>query len=120
MKIDKNTLFMRYPSTWWHDLWREGLVCGNGLIGANVYGGVKEETTMLTHHDLWHNGCEDQLPDVSDSFYRLRQKMDQGDFQEASWEIVNSLNSKHYKTTLESPLPLADFKMYWQPQARGT
>ena len=115
MKINKNTLFMRYPSTWWHDLWREGLVCGNGLIGANVYGGVKEETTMLTHHDLWHNGCEDQLPDVSDSFYRLSQKMDQGDFQEASWEIVNSLNSKHYKTTLESPLPLADFKMSIEP-----
>ena len=54
MRIDKNTIFMTYPSTWWHDLWREGLVAGNGCIGANVYGGVKEETTMIAHGDLWH------------------------------------------------------------------
>ena len=46
MRIDKNTIFMTYPSTWWHDLWREGLVAGNGCIGANVYGGVKEEIIL--------------------------------------------------------------------------
>ena len=91
MRIDKNTIFMTYPSTWWHDLWREGLVAGNGCIGANVYGGVKEETTMITHGDLWHNGHQDNLPDVSDSFQKQRAMMDAEQFKEASWEVVNAL-----------------------------
>ena len=106
---------MRYPSTWWHDLWREGLVSGNGIIGTNVYGGVKEETTMLTHHDLWHNGCEDELPDVSDAFVRLRKKMDEENFREASWEVVNALREKNYQSRLESQLPVADLKLEIAP-----
>lgn len=115
MRIDKDTLLMKYPSTWWHDLWREGLVTGNGSIGANVYGGVKEETTMLTHHDLWHNGKEDELPDVSEAFKRQRQMMDDEQFREASWEVVNALREKGYKTKLQSQLPVADFKIKIQP-----
>lgn len=115
MKINKDTLFMTYPSTWWHDLWREGLVTGNGIVGANVYGGVKEETVMLTHAELWHNGKNDELPDVSDAFKRLRKMMDEERFKEASWEVVNELNKKGYGSLLESPFALADLKMQIQP-----
>ena len=115
MRIDKNTIFMTYPSTWWHDLWREGLVAGNGCIGANVYGGVKEETTMIAHGDLWHNGHQDNLPDVSDSFQKQRAMMDAEQFKEASWEVVNALKEKGYGSVLESQLPVADFKVIIQP-----
>lgn len=117
MKIDKNTLFMTYPSVWWHDLWREGLAAGNGRIGANVYGGVKEETTMITHGDLWHNGFQDDLPDVSESFRKLRNIMDAGRFKEAGWTVVNALKEKGYGSVLESQLPLADFKVTLQPNS---
>ena len=58
MQFNRDTLYMRTPASWWHDLWRDGLVSGNGFIGADVYGGVKDETVMLTHHKLWHNGKE--------------------------------------------------------------
>ncbi|MBO5279432.1 MAG: glycoside hydrolase N-terminal domain-containing protein [Lachnospiraceae bacterium] len=115
MRIDKDTLFMRYPSAWWHDLWREGLPSGNGTIGACVYGGVKEETTMILHHDLWHGGREDELPDVSDVFRRQREMMDREEFPTASWEVVNELKRKNYNTRLESPLPAADLLMQIQP-----
>ncbi len=115
MKITKDTLFMTYPSTWWHDLWREGLVTGNGMVGANVYGGVKEETVMLTHAELWHNGKNDVLPDVSDAFKRLRKMMDEERFKEASWEVVNELNKKGYGSLLESPFALADLNIQIQP-----
>ncbi|MBQ9765548.1 MAG: glycoside hydrolase N-terminal domain-containing protein [Lachnospiraceae bacterium] len=115
MKMNKDTLFMTYPSTWWHDLWREGLVTGNGIVGANVYGGVKEETVMITHSSLWHNGVNDKLPDVSDAFRRQRKMMDEENFKEASWEVVNELNKKGYKSTLESPFALADLSIKLQP-----
>ena len=40
--INKNihTVTMKYPASWHGTLEREGLVSGNGHIGANVYGGV--------------------------------------------------------------------------------
>ncbi len=115
MDFTKNTLFMRYPSTWWHDLWREGLVSGNGRIGANVYGGVKDETVMLTHHRLWHNGQAEELPDVSEAFKSQRRLMDQERFQEASWEVVNALKDKNYQARLQSPFPAADLKIRIKP-----
>lgn len=115
MRINGDTLFMRYPSSWWHDLWREGLAAGNGEIGVNVYGGVKEETTMLTHHDLWHNGFEDELPDVSDAFARQRRLMQEERFQEASWEVVNELKRHNFHTKLQSQLPVMDLQLQIKP-----
>ncbi len=108
MEITRDTLFMRTPASWWHDLWRDGLVSGNGFTGADVYGGVKDETVMLTHHKLWHNGKEAELPDVSDAFHRLRELMDAERFQEACWTVVNALKEKNYQTQLQSPFPAAD------------
>ena len=115
MNFTKNTLYMRYPSTWWHDLWREGLVSGNGRIGANVYGGVKDETVMLTHHRLWHNGQAEELPDVSEAFRSQRRLMDQEHFKEASGEVVNALKDKNYQARLQSPFPAADLKIRIKP-----
>lgn len=116
IKQKKNTLLFDYPAAWWHDMWREGLVSGNGIIGANVYGGTKVETVMLSHTGLWHGGFEDKLPNVSKAFYEMRKKMDEGNYKEASWEIVNELKKTGYKTQLESPFPLADFQIHVQPQ----
>ena len=117
MEITRDTLFMRTPASWWHDLWRDGLVSGNGFTGADVYGGVKDETVMLTHHKLWHNGKETELPDVSDAFHRLRELMDAERFQEASWTVVNALKEKNYQTQLQSPFPVADLHMQIKPVA---
>ena len=112
-----DTIFMRYPSTWWRDLWREGLVSGNGLVGANVYGGVKDETVMLTHHCLWHHGSAKPLPDVSEAFRRQREMMDREAFREASWEVVNALREAGYEAQLESPFPAADLNVQLSPVA---
>lgn len=103
----KHTLEMKYPSSWWHDLWREGLATGNGLTGANLYGGAKKEILQLVHHDLWYDGLEKEVPDVHEAFLRQRHKMDEGNFQEASWEIVNALLEKGYASRLESQFPAA-------------
>lgn len=108
MKITRDTLYMKYPSAWWHDLWREGIVGGNGIIGTNVYGGVKKETLMLTHHDLWHAKQTAKVPDVSGAFIELRKKMDAGCFKEAGKTITEALERSGYHSELESPLPLSD------------
>lgn len=103
----KHILKMQYPSSWWHDLWREGLVTGNGFTGANLYGGAKREILQLGRHDFWYNGLEGELPDVHEALARQRKKMDEGNFREASWEIVNELKGKGYDSRLESHVPVA-------------
>ena len=105
--MSRNRLEMIYPSTWWHDLWREGLVTGNGYTGANLYGGAKKEILQLGRHDFWYDGSEETLPDVKEAFVRLREKMDRKEYREASWEVVNALNEKNYGSRLESHMPAA-------------
>lgn len=105
----KHILEMKYPSSWWHDLWREGLPIGNGFTGGNLYGGAKKETLQLNRHDFWYRGTEQNVPEVKDALDVMRQKMDAGNFEEASWEIVNALKEKGYQSALESHVPLANF-----------
>lgn len=107
-KINRDTIYMKYPSSWWHDLWREGLASGNGFLGANVYGGTKKEVVLLKSHDLWHGGWAEALPDVSGAFARQREKMDAGAFAEANGILADALRDKDYHAKLESMLPLAD------------
>ena len=45
----RSTITMRYPTAWHGDMWREGAPCGNGVVGALVYGGTGEERILLNH-----------------------------------------------------------------------
>lgn len=103
----EHVLEMQYPSSWWHDLWREGLATGNGRTGANLYGGAKREILQLVRHDLWYNGLAGEVPDVQEAFHSQRRKMNAGNFREASWEIVNAMREKGYTARLESHIPAA-------------
>ena len=40
LKKSKSTLVSYTPAGWWAETWREGLFCGNGKIGANIFGGA--------------------------------------------------------------------------------
>lgn len=96
-------------------MWREGLVTGNGFTGANLYGGAKKEILQLGRHDFWYNGLEGELSNVHEALERLRKKMDEGDFREASWEIVNELKERGYDSRLESHVPVANLTVEQSP-----
>ncbi|MBQ3461653.1 MAG: glycoside hydrolase N-terminal domain-containing protein, partial [Clostridia bacterium] len=111
--IDKNinTLTMKYPASWHGSLCREGLLSGNGKIGANIYGGVKNETVIINHAELWSGKPVQPLPDVSGSLAKTRQAMDAERFDEAHWILANSLKEKGYNNERGYPLPLAALNM---------
>ena len=111
--IDKNinTLTMKYPASWHDSLCREGLLSGNGKIGANIYGGVKNETVIINHAGLWSGKPVQLLPDVSGSLAKTRQAMDAERFDEAHWILANSLKEKGYNNERGYPLPLAALNM---------
>ncbi|WP_246188186.1 glycosyl hydrolase family 95 catalytic domain-containing protein [Paenibacillus tengchongensis] len=107
----RNKLTLKYPASWWKNQWREGLPAGNGRIGASVFGGVKDETVLLTHEDLWHWGRKDPLPDVSHTLPETRRLMDEEKYLEASWHLTNALKEKGYESRLAARFPLAALKL---------
>lgn len=108
----ENLLTMRYPASWWRNMWREGLPSGNGIVGASVFGGVQEETVLLNHEGLWHWGRKDPLPDVSMTLAETRRLMDEGHYAEGSWNLANALRERGYGTRLASRFPLAAIKLF--------
>ncbi|MFD1953051.1 glycoside hydrolase N-terminal domain-containing protein [Paenibacillus thailandensis] len=107
----RNKLVLKYPASWWKNMWREGLPSGNGTIGASVYGAVQEETVLITHEDLWHWGHKDVLPDVSHTLPETRKMMDEEKYVEASWHLTNALKEKGYNTRLAARFPVAELKL---------
>lgn len=106
-----NVITMKYPSSWHKSLWREGIVSGNGKIGANVYGGTKRESVLINHGALWTSTECNPLPDVSGSLTETRQAMDNGDFNTANWILTNALTANGYNNERGYPLPLAELNM---------
>ncbi|MFE5324422.1 glycoside hydrolase N-terminal domain-containing protein [Paenibacillus sp. NPDC056579] len=106
-----NKLILKYPASWWKNMWREGLPSGNGEIGASVYGAVKEETVMITNEDLWHWGHKDTVPDVRHTLAETRKLMTEEKYLEASWNLTNSLKENGYNTRLAARFPVADLKL---------
>ena len=106
-----NVITMKYPSSWHKVLWREGLVSGNGKIGANVYGGTKRESVLINHSALWTGTECNPLPDISGSLTKTRQAMDNRDFNTANWILTNALTESGYNNERGYPLPLAELNM---------
>lgn len=107
----KNTMRFSQPSGWWGSQWREGLPLGNGVIGASVYGGAADDVIMLTHGDLWWQGKDSVIQDVSEKVKDVRKKIDDGDFLGAEKILSTELIRKGFRPQLSYPLPLCDFKV---------
>lgn len=114
----KNKLLMKYPSSWWGAKWREALPSGNGPIGAAVYGGVHEETVMLTHEDLWHMVVTQELPDVCGMLPEVRRLLSDRMVHAADHMLADELTRRGYDPDIGYPLPLADLKIK-MPVSRG-
>lgn len=106
-----NVLTMKYPASWHGALCREGLVSGNGKIGANIYGGSKKETVIINHAELWSGKAIKPLPDVSRCLAKTRQAMDEERFHEAGWILADTLKENGYDNERGYPLPLAGLNM---------
>lgn len=109
--MNRDTIFCTYPASILHELWKEALVSGNGQLGASVYGGNQEETTMITRSDLWFGGMKSDLPEVSSKVSLMRQLMKEEKFTEANCLLTDALKEEGYSGKLDSFLPLGDLKV---------
>ncbi len=105
---------MKYPASWWRNMWREALPSGNGKIGAAVSGGVGLERIIINHEGLWHMGKKDTLPDLGSTLNETRELMKQERYKEASWHLTNRVKESGYQTRLASVLPLVELTVRMQ------
>jgi len=107
----KKVLTMKYPSSWHGEMWREGAPCGNGIVGALVYGGADREYILLNHTRLWTGGKVEELPDVSASLAEVRRLLDEERPDLADSVLRNALLERNCTEGIATPFPLCDIRI---------
>ena len=65
--------------------WEEGLISGNGTIGANVFGRPVNETIIFTHERLFlPQGPPHEPPDKGHRLFEIRRLIDRGLYRQAT------------------------------------
>lgn len=106
----KNSDILKFitPASWWGEKWRDGLLSGNGNIGANVYGGAVDGRVVINDSSLRWQGRVHIVPDVALKLKELRKKQDQSDFVGAQKMLPMALSSKRFSPSSDFPLPVGE------------
>ena len=89
----QNGMIMRQPATRWQD----ALPCGNGEIGALVYGNIADELVLLNHEDLWMRTAKPEIPDVSRYLPQCRSLLAAGHYKQAEEFLSDKLLEAGYQ-----------------------
>ncbi len=67
------------------ETWEEGLISGNGTIGANVFSQPLDETIVFTHERMFlPNGDPHMPPDQAVRLFEIRDLIDKGLYRQAA------------------------------------
>ncbi len=65
--------------------WEQGLICGNGTIGANALSRPRDETIIFTHERLFlPTGAPLMPPDTAARLFEIRRLIDRGLYRQAT------------------------------------
>ena len=91
--VQAENLELRYDSP--ARFFEEGLVIGNGKIGATIYGGIECDSLSLNDICLWTGGPDTiVMPDGRADLARVRKLLDEGKYKEA--ETANKKLQGHF------------------------
>ncbi|MBO4326693.1 MAG: glycoside hydrolase N-terminal domain-containing protein [Clostridia bacterium] len=104
------------PASCYGQVWREALPLGNGFTGVLIYGAIAEETVHFNRYDLWENGVDGAVPDMTDTFRKMREDIIHGDYAAANRDnIMYALLGKGYASCTETPFPLGALRLSFSP-----
>ena len=106
-------LYMRKPSSWPGELWREALPLGNGLTGVLLSCGVGIDHIWMNRFDRWEDDMEN-LPDVSDAFKRQRELVLNGNYRDARNVLSDALRDRGYRGKTGTPLKPVMFRIVYE------
>lgn len=107
---------MRQPAGRWQD----ALPCGNGTLGAMVYGHVHHERILINHEALWFRTPKPELPDVSAHVPALRALLDAGHYRAARtllWDRLKAANPALATPWVDPYHPAFDLELIHAPHA---
>lgn len=73
-------MIMRYPATRWQD----ALPTGSGIVGALLYGNIREDIVSLNHDGLFYPRKKPEVVDVSEKLPQIRKMIKEGDSRDAA------------------------------------
>lgn len=117
--MNRHIYTLKKPASCYKELWREALPLGNGLTGVLIPGAIAEEHIQFNRHDLWRGaGNGGEIPDVSDTFRKMREDIDAGDYLAANRDcIMHALREKGYGAAPETPYPHGWLDITWTPES---
>ena len=109
-----NKIWMKKPSEWAGELWRESLPVGNGLTGALMCGSAGYEYLWINRFDRWEGGNDSTIPDVSDSLARARALIADRNYEEANNTLASGLHEHGYGISLAAPMAPIEIRMRFE------
>ncbi len=116
--MSRHVYTMDKPAGWYKDPGREALPLGNGLTGVLIPGAIGDEKVLFNRFDLWEDGDDPPVPDVTEAFYSMREALDMGDYSAANDDVLGrALREKGYFALPGCPHPLGWLDITFEPQA---
>jgi alpha-L-fucosidase 2 len=112
MKIDKQVIrkgmHMLQPATRWQD----AMPCGNGRIGALVYGHIRNEIIVLNHDNLFVRNAKPRINNVNQHLLQFRQMLLEGKYKEGTDFFIEKLKENFLGQEKPDPYqPVFDIKI---------
>ena len=116
--MNRHTYTLKKPASWHNEAWREALPIGNGLSAALILGNIGKERIYFNRHDLWEDGIDPPIPDVTDTFKEMRAHIENDNFEEVNRNnLKNALLNKGYKACLDYAEPLGYMTLDFSPES---
>ncbi|MFP4028813.1 MAG: glycoside hydrolase N-terminal domain-containing protein [Candidatus Brocadiia bacterium] len=90
MNDEKCGMMLRQPAMRWQD----GCPVGNGLIGAMLYGHIRNEQILFNHECFWRRRPRPDIADISDLRDELCRLLHEGKYEEARNLFPNAMTER--------------------------
>lgn len=107
-------LVMKRPASSFCHRWRDGTPIGSGMTGILLYGGIATEHLIINRSDLWYDGQDAPIPDVTEQLAQMRALQKEGKYPEADSLMYNGLVEKGYATKLATMRALGEVVIQFQ------
>jgi len=93
------------------ETWEEGLICGNGTIGANMFSQPLDETIIFTHEDVFlPQGPPMMPPKLAPRLFEIRRLIDRGLYFQAA-QLAFDLSGQSGFMYPDAFVPAFDLRM---------
>lgn len=108
--MTRHDIYQTKPATGLGERWRDCTPLGNGYTGLTLYGGTAADVLGISRSDLWVEGWEYGVPDVSHVLQEMRALQKDGNLEEACNRMYDALNEAKYNTNVASMRTLGAVK----------